>query len=138
VSLVSMAALAQVQLECDYLWRYPQELSGGHRQRIGIARALVLGPEVIVCHEVTSAPDFSVQAEILQLLLGFQEDRGLTLLFTTHNIGVVEYVSNRMAAMREGRIVEQGLRGRWRGNRSMRIRGSYPLLAAVPRVALAG
>jgi len=83
-----------VQLERDYLWRYPHELSGGQRQRIGIARALVLDSELIVCDEVASALDVPVQAEILQLLLGFQRDRGLTVLFITHNIGVVEYVSS--------------------------------------------
>jgi len=91
---LAAATLAQVQLERDYLWRYPHELSGGQRQRIGIARALVLDPELIVCDEVTSALDVPVQAEILQLLLGFQRDRGLTVLFITHNIGVVEYVSS--------------------------------------------
>jgi peptide/nickel transport system ATP-binding protein len=123
-------------MERDYLWRYPHELSGGQRQRVGIARALMLDPELIVCDEVTSALDVSVQAESLQLLLGFQRDRGLTLLFITHNIGVVGYVSNRMAVMREGRIVEQGVTGAVVG----RPREGYTrkLLAAVPRVALTG
>jgi len=133
---LAAATLAQVQLERDYLWRYPHEFSGGQRQRIGIARALVLDPELIVCDEVTSALDVSVQAEILQLLLGFQRDRGLTLLFITHNIGVVEYVSNEMAVMRDGQIVEQGPTGQVAGNPQHAY--TQKLLAAVPRVALGG
>jgi peptide/nickel transport system ATP-binding protein len=133
---LAAATLAQVQMERGYLWRYPHELSGGQRQRIGIARALVLDPELIVCDEVTSALDVSVQAEILQLLLGFQRDRGLTLLFITHNIGVVEYVSNEMAVMRDGQIVEQGPTGQVAGNPQHAY--TQKLLAAVPRVALGG
>ncbi len=100
--------LEKVQLRADHLWRYPHEFSGGQRQRIGIARALVLGPEFIVCDEITSALDVSVQAEILQLLLQLQQEHRLTLLFITHNIGVVEYLSNTMAVMYRGRIVEYG------------------------------
>ncbi len=133
---LAMAArvLEQVQLEPEHLWRYPHELSGGQRQRICIARALVLDPKLIVCDEITSALDVSVQAEILGLLLRLQRERDLTLLFITHNIGVVEYVSNRMAVMREGRIVEQGPTER------ISAQPEHPytreLLAAVPRVAL--
>jgi len=100
--------LETVQLRAEHLWRYPHEFSGGQRQRIGIARALVLNPEFVVCDEITSALDVSVQAEILQLLLQLQQQHRLTLLFITHNIGVVEYLSNRMAVMRNGRIVECG------------------------------
>jgi peptide/nickel transport system ATP-binding protein len=133
---LAAATLGQVQMERDYLWRYPHELSGGQRQRIGIARALVLDPELIVCDEVTSALDVSVQAEILQLLLGFQRDKGLTLLFITHNIGVVEYVSNEMAVMRDGQIVEQGPTGQVARNPQHAY--TQRLLAAVPRVALGG
>jgi len=133
---LAVTALGQVQMERDYLWRYPHELSGGQRQRVGIARALVLDPEMIVCDEVTSALDVSVQAEILKRLLGFQRDRGLTLLFITHNIGVVEYVSNWMAVMKEGRIVEQGVTGQVAGNPQHAY--TQKLLAAVPRVALGG
>jgi len=135
---LAAATLAQVQLERDYLWRYPHEFSGGQRQRqrqrIGIARALVLDPELIVCDEVTSALDVSVQAEILQLLLVFQRDRGLTLLFITHNIGVVEYVSDEIAVMCDGQIVEQGRTGQVAGNPQHAY--TQKLLAAVPRVAL--
>ena len=88
--------------------RFPDQLSGGQRQRIGLARALALNPDFIVCDEITSALDVSVQAEILQLLLQIRQQRQLTLLFITHNIGVVEYLSDHTVVMYQGKIVEQG------------------------------
>ncbi len=106
--MLAQQILERVQLKGEHLWRYPHEFSGGQRQRIGIARALALNPKFIVCDEVTSALDVSVQAEILQMLLELRRERNLTLLFITHNIGVVEYVSDEMAVMHNGRIVEQG------------------------------
>jgi peptide/nickel transport system ATP-binding protein len=124
--------LQQVQMEEDSLWRYPHEFSGGQRQRIGIARALSLDPSFIVCDEITSALDVSVQAEILRMLLDLREKRGLTLLFITHNIGVVEYVSDRTAVMYQGKIVEQG-RTEDIVNRPQN-RYTRQLIAAVPRV----
>jgi len=126
--------LEQVQLDPDYVWRYPHEFSGGQRQRIGIARALALNPRFIVCDEVTSALDVSVQAEILQLLLELRRERNLTLLFITHNIGVVEYVSDEMAVMYGGRIVERGPTGEVCSNPQHEY--TRTLLAAVPRVEL--
>jgi peptide/nickel transport system ATP-binding protein len=127
--------LRQVQLDEDSLWRYPHEFSGGQRQRIGIARALALEPRFIVCDEVTSALDVSVQAEILQLLLELRRSRNLALLFITHDIGVVEYVSDETAVMKAGRIVEQGPTSQV----CAKPRDAYTqeLLAAVPRVLTA-
>ena len=124
--------LDSVQLDRDFLWRYPHEFSGGQRQRIGLARALALNPEFIVCDEITSALDVSVQAEILQLLLNIRQQRNLTLLFITHNIGVVEYLSDRTVVMYQGKIVEAGLTAQVCGAPEHAY--TQKLLAAVPRL----
>ncbi len=124
--------LEDMQLPRDTLWRYPHEFSGGQRQRIGLARALVLNPEFIVCDEITSALDVSVQAEILQLLLKIRAEHNLTLLFITHNIGVVEYLSDQTVVMYKGKIVERGTTAEVCGNPQEAY--TQKLLQAVPRL----
>jgi peptide/nickel transport system ATP-binding protein len=124
--------LESVQLDRDFLWRYPHEFSGGQRQRIGLARALALNPEFIVCDEITSALDVSVQAEVLQLLLQIREQRDLTLLFITHNIAVVEYLCDETIVLKNGKVVEQGLTEDVCGNPQHAY--TQKLIAAVPRL----
>jgi peptide/nickel transport system ATP-binding protein len=124
--------LRQVQLDVDSLWRYPHEFSGGQRQRICIARALCLEPSFIVCDEITSALDVSVQAEILQMLLELRDQRNLTLLFITHNIGVVEYISDETAVMYQGKIIEHGKTAQIVNQ--PRSHYTQELIAAVPRI----
>lgn len=100
--------LDMVGLPKTALGRYPHEFSGGQRQRIGIAKALSLNPEFIVCDEPVSALDVSIQAQILNLLKELQKELGLTLLFVGHGLGAVNYVSDRIAVMYLGKIVEYG------------------------------
>jgi len=100
------ALLDDVGLSRDYVNRFPHEFSGGQRQRISIARALALRPRFIVCDEAVSALDVSTQSQVLNLLKELQQKYGLTYLFISHNIGVVNFISHRVAVMYLGRIVE--------------------------------
>lgn len=100
--------LARVALPVDYADRYPSQLSGGERQRVAIARALAAQPKLLVCDEITSSLDVSIQASILELLSRLRTEGGLTMLFITHHLGVVRAVADQVVIVQSGRVVERG------------------------------
>ena len=102
--------LKMIELDENYLYRFPQELSGGQKQRICIARALAANPELIICDEVTSALDQIVQEEILKLLQKLQKELGVTYIFITHDIATVKAISDEIVVMYQGKVVEQGMK----------------------------
>lgn len=123
--------LQMVGLQKNHINRYPHEFSGGQRQRIGIARALAVEPEFIICDEPVSALDVSVQAQIINLLQDLQQQLGLTYLFIAHDLAVVEHISDNVLVMNKGKIVEQATAEEI--YRSPKDAYTQKLLAAVPK-----
>ncbi|MCA9509055.1 MAG: ABC transporter ATP-binding protein, partial [Myxococcales bacterium] len=126
------AQLERVGLDPSLRGRFPHAFSGGQRQRIGIARALAAGPDLLLCDEVTSALDVSIQAQIVELLRGLQEELGLAIVFITHDLGVVHHLAHRVAVLYLGQVVETA------DVRALFSAPAHPytraLLEAVPRI----
>jgi peptide/nickel transport system ATP-binding protein len=126
--------LDKVNLPKSYLKRYPHEFSGGQRQRIVIARALALNPSLLVCDESVSALDVSVQAQVLNLLNDLKKDLGLTMLFITHDLSIVRYMSDRISVMKAGKIIETA--GAEEIYQNPKMEYTRNLLAAIPKIAV--
>lgn len=124
--------MERVGLDPDHSQKYPAQFSGGQAQRIGIARALAVGPRVVVCDEAVSALDVSVQAQVINLLRDLQREEGLTYLFIAHDLAVVRQIATRVAVMTQGQIVEEGDQDAVFG--APRHAYTRKLLDAVPRI----
>ena len=127
VSLLHLVGLDETALD-----KYPHEFSGGQRQRICIARAIATGPELLVCDEAVSALDLSVRAQILELLADLKQKLGLSLLFITHDLGVVQHIADRVIVMNRGKIIEEGPCGQVL--KAPREEYTRYLLSSVPKI----
>jgi peptide/nickel transport system ATP-binding protein len=124
--------MERVGLDPDHCGRYPAQFSGGQAQRIGIARALAVNPKLVICDEAVSALDVSIQAQVLELLMRLQRESGFSYIFIAHDLAVVRQISQRVAVMNRGRIVELGSRDQVFGEPQDDY--TKTLLAAVPRI----
>ena len=124
--------LAMVGLDASALDKYPHEFSGGQRQRICIARALAVKPELLICDEAVSALDLSIRAQVLDLLEDLKRKLGLSMLFITHDLGVVQHIADRIVVMNRGKIIEEGPCGQVL--KAPRAEYTRCLMSSVPRI----